>query len=101
MVHLVLTPKPFVLALLLAAPLMALDPHTKISDLVHTKWSGADVPFGWVRDLAQTKDGSLWLATDQALFRFDGVRFTRLEALSKSRIRHLLATHDGSLWADF
>jgi ligand-binding sensor domain-containing protein len=52
-------------------------------------------------DLAQTKDGSLWVATDQALFRFDGVRFTRLEALSKSRIRHLLATHDGSLWADF
>lgn len=101
MVHVVLTPKPFVLAFLLAAPLMALDPHTKITDLVHTKWSGADVPFGRVNDLAQTKDGSLWVATDQALFRFDGVRFTRLEALSKSEIRHLLATHDGSLWAAF
>jgi signal transduction histidine kinase/ligand-binding sensor domain-containing protein len=101
MVHVVLTPKPFVLALLLAAPLMALDPHTKITDLVHTKWSGADVPFGWVIDLAQTKDGSFWVATDQALFRFDGVRFTRLEALSKSRISHLLATHDGSLWVVF
>jgi signal transduction histidine kinase/ligand-binding sensor domain-containing protein len=101
MVHVVLTPKPFLIALLLAAPLMALDPHTKITDLVHTKWSGADVPFGSVRDLAQTKDGSFWVATDQALFRFDGVRFTRLEALSKSPIRHLLATHDGSLWVVF
>ena len=100
MVH-VLTPKPFFLAFLLAAPLMALDPHTKITDLVHTKWSGADVGFGGVYDLAQTKDGRLWLATDQALFWFDGVRFTRLEALSKTGIRHLRATRDGSLWVVF
>ena len=51
--------------------------------------------------MAQTKDGSLWVATDQALFWFDGVRFTRLEALSKSHIRCLLATRGGSLWVVF
>jgi ligand-binding sensor domain-containing protein len=89
MVHVVLTSKPLVLAFLLAAPLMALDPHTKITEIVHTKWSGADVPFGWATDLAQTNDGRLWVATDQALCRFDGVRFT------------FLATHDGSLWVVF
>jgi ligand-binding sensor domain-containing protein len=101
MVRIVLAAKPFLLAFLLAAPLMALDPHTKITDLVHTKWSGGDVPFSYVFALAQTRDGRLWVATDQALFWFDGVRFTRLDALSKSQIRRLLATRDGSLWVVF
>ena len=87
--------------LLLAAPLIALDPHTKITDLVHTKWSGGETPFKDVHDLAQTRDGTLWLATGQGLYRFDGVRSTRMEALSRTNIRHILATRDGSLWAVF
>jgi hypothetical protein len=57
MVIVVITPAPFVLAFLLAVPLLALDPHTKITDLVHTKWSGSDVSFGRVMDLSQTKMG--------------------------------------------
>jgi len=90
------------IALVLATrPATALDPHTKITDLVHTKWSGGDIPFSEVRDLAQTKDGTLWLATRQGLFHFDGVRFTRLEALSRTEIRRILATRDGSLWVVF
>jgi signal transduction histidine kinase/ligand-binding sensor domain-containing protein len=92
---------PIVAILFTAASLMASDGPAKISDLVHTKWSGGDLPFGAVLDLAQTKDGPLWLATDQGLFSFDGVRFTRFEPLSGTRIRHMLATRDGSLWIVF
>jgi signal transduction histidine kinase/ligand-binding sensor domain-containing protein len=84
-----------------ATSLIASDQPEKLTDLVHTKWSGGDNPFGAVFDLAQTKDGPLWLATDEGLFSFDGVRFTRLEPLSGTRIRHLLATRDGSLWVVF
>ena len=53
-----LTAKPFLLAFLLAAPLMALDPQTKITDLVHTKWSGGDVPFGSVMTWPRRKMGA-------------------------------------------
>ena len=102
MAKIVLTMKSLpILFLLAAAPLMALDPQTKITDLAHTKWSGGETPFTEVRDLAQTKDGTLWLASNQGLFRFDGVRFTRMEALSRTSIRHIMATRDGSLWAIF
>jgi signal transduction histidine kinase/ligand-binding sensor domain-containing protein len=87
--------------LLMTAPLMALDPHTKITDLVHTKWSGGDVPFTSVMDIAQTKDGTLWVATLDGLFRFDGIRFSRFDALSRTRIRNMLVTRDGSLWVVF
>jgi ligand-binding sensor domain-containing protein len=96
-----LTSGPILAFFLAAASLMASDQPAKITDLVHTKWSGGDIPFSAVLDLAQTKDGPLWLATDKGLFSFDGVRFTRFDPLSGTRIRHLLATRDGSLWVVF
>ena len=89
------------LGLLLSSPLLALDLQWKIKDLVHTTFTGVDLPFSSVRSLAQTKDGYLWLATYEGVFRFDGVRFTRFEPLSKIRARQLLATRDGGLWAVF
>jgi ligand-binding sensor domain-containing protein/anti-sigma regulatory factor (Ser/Thr protein kinase) len=89
------------IAFLLAAPLMALDPHTKITDLVHTAWSGGELPFSAVTDLAQTTDGNLWVSADEGLFRFDGVRFVRFEPFSGTHLRYILATHDGSLWVVF
>jgi signal transduction histidine kinase/ligand-binding sensor domain-containing protein len=98
----VLATKPLLILFLVAAtPLKALDPHATIRDLVHTKWSGGETPFSAVHGLAQTRDGALWLATTQGLFRFDGVRFSRMDALSQTSIRNLLATRDGSLWVVF
>jgi hypothetical protein len=72
MVHVVLTPKPFVLAFLLAVPLLALDRTPK--SLTWFIQSGAAAMFrsSRVMDLSLTKDGRLWVATDQALFCFDG-----------------------------
>jgi signal transduction histidine kinase/ligand-binding sensor domain-containing protein len=91
----------FCLGLLLSSPLHALDPQWKIRDLVHTSFTGVDFPFSSVRSLAQTKDGYLWLATYEGVFRFDGVRFTRFDPLSKASPRQLLATRDGGLWVVF
>jgi ligand-binding sensor domain-containing protein len=92
----------FILAFLLAAaPLFALDLRAKTTDLVHTKCSGGDVSFGYVVDIAQTQDGTLWIAASARLFRFDGIRFIRFEPLSKIGLRNLLATRDGNLWVDF
>ena len=59
------------------------------------------MPFTEVLGLAQTEDGILWLGTVEGLFRFDGVRFTRMDELSRKRIDQLLATRDGSLWIVF
>lgn len=90
----------FIAALLvgLTFPAFALDPRSKITDLAHTAFTGADV-FSQVFGLVQTQDGYLWLTTTEGIFRYDGVRFTRFEPLSRTRARRLLAARDGSLWS--
>lgn len=92
---------PLLVLLLVVVPLLALDPNTKLTDLVHTAWTGGEAPFRDVHDIAQTADGTLWLASTQGLFYFDGIRFARMEALSRTDIRHILSTRDGSLWVVF
>jgi len=89
------------LGIVLPSTLQALNPRSKIRDLVHTSFSSPDLPFSSVRSLAQTKDGYLWLATYEGVFRFDGIRFTRFDSLSTASPRQLLATRDGGLWVVF
>ena len=65
--------------LLLAAPLTssALNPRTLISQYASDHWRTRDgLPQATVGAIAQTKDGYIWLATEEGLVRFDGVRFT-------------------------
>jgi len=55
--------------------------------------------------MAQGRDGFLWIATGEGLFRFDGVRFERIEA-EKSEQKHdlpsaLLVTKNGDVWTNF
>ncbi len=66
------------------------------------------LPQNTVQALAQTKDGFLWLGTEDGLVRFDGVEFQTYDrnsnsglpglALPGNDIRCLLATADGALW---
>ena len=54
-----------------------------------------------VRQIAQTPDGYLWLATSGGLMRFDGIHFTtylRASGQSLDNCTVLMVDPDGSLW---
>src|SRR5262245_39345137 len=55
----------------------ALDPGRAITQYVRDGWGLREgLPQLSVQGVAQTPDGYLWLATEEGLVRFDGVRFT-------------------------
>ena len=59
------------------------------------------LPQDRVRALAQTRDGYLWVGTDDGVSRFDGVRFVSFglpEGLPSGPVRTLLGDSDGTLW---
>ncbi|HEX4769365.1 MAG TPA: two-component regulator propeller domain-containing protein [Bryobacteraceae bacterium] len=61
------------------------------------------LPHNAVRDILQTRDGYLWLATADGLVRFDGVRFTTFNrenspGMVGTRITALLQDNNGDLW---
>src|SRR5215467_5752320 len=62
------------------------------------------LPQNAIRDLVQTRDGYLWLATFDGLVRFDGVRFTVFNksnspGIITNRFIHLYEDAQGDLWA--
>ncbi|MGH8481977.1 MAG: two-component regulator propeller domain-containing protein [Nevskiaceae bacterium] len=94
--------------LLPAAPAVALNPDLAITQYSHRAWQpdatveGA-LPQSSVFSIRQTHDGYLWLATQEGLARFDGVRFKVFNARNTDQIRHndvwtLLEDLDGALW---
>jgi signal transduction histidine kinase/CheY-like chemotaxis protein/ligand-binding sensor domain-containing protein len=94
-----------VLCLMLApqAESLALDPSTLLSQYALNRWGTAEgLPQASVGAIAQTADGYIWLATEEGLVRFDGVRFavfdTTNSGLTDNYISSLLAGRDGSLW---
>jgi signal transduction histidine kinase/ligand-binding sensor domain-containing protein len=61
------------------------------------------LPQSSVYDIAQDRNGYLWLATWGGLVRFDGVRFrvftsADIPALGSGRVMALCATRSGALW---
>ncbi len=59
------------------------------------------LPQNFIRTLAQTRDGYLWIGSDEGVARFDGVRFTSFglpEGLHNGRVNVLLGDHLGTLW---
>jgi len=87
-----------------AAPLLALDPDRAITQYAQSVWTTDDgLPQNSVLAIAQTKDGYIWLGTDDGLVRFDGVRFETFNSTKDSRIRNdritcLQVDHGGTLW---
>lgn len=74
-----------------------------LAHLQHTTWTLKDGMAGPVMAIAQTTDGYLWLGTGTGLFRFDGVRFERFDALAgeslpSRQVLSLFATKDNALW---
>lgn len=94
---------PLVAAALIAGQSGDSAPPRPITQLIHTTWTSKEgAPIG-IRELAQTRDGYLWLGTYFGLFRFDGVRFVRYVPLSggiipNESIGPFVASPDGSLW---
>ena len=71
---------------------------------VRENWTVADgLPINSITSLIQTRDGYLWLGTNDGVVRFDGVRFTVYNAgntaeLPSNRIVSLREDRSGALW---
>lgn len=93
-----------VLLLLGCEIVLALDPDRAISQYSYEVWQTSNgLPHNTVRDIKQTRDGYLWLATPLGLVRFDGVSFVMFnkantKEMMGNRVASLTETRDGSLW---
>lgn len=95
----------FILLQLCAISLsFALDPQKAISQYTHLNWQTDDgLPQNAVQCIYQTRDGFLWLGTQEGLVRFDGVTFSIYDRANTPEINHnsiqsITQTADGSLW---
>jgi diguanylate cyclase (GGDEF)-like protein len=92
------------LALVSAVSAHGLDQSKAVSQYIQTTWnSEAGLPQNSVHAIAQTRDGFLWIGTEEGLARFDGVQFkvynTRnTHGMLSDYIQSLAASEDGSLW---
>ncbi len=83
----------------------ALDPSKALTQYVHESWQDEDgLPQLSVTSIVQTRDGYLWLGTQEGLARFNGEVFLTFDkgntgAFSRSHnIRALLEDRSGTLW---
>jgi ligand-binding sensor domain-containing protein/signal transduction histidine kinase len=83
---------------------VALDSRRDLSQFGHEVWLTENgLPQNTVHAIAQTKDGYIWIGTEEGLARFDGVKFTVFDKqntpqLKSNYIRALLADRQGALW---
>ena len=81
-----------------------LDPHLAITQYTQDTWgTEAGLPQNSILGIAQTSDGYLWLANEEGLSRFDGLKFTVFDKentpqLQANDIRVLLVDHQDNLW---
>jgi signal transduction histidine kinase/CheY-like chemotaxis protein/ligand-binding sensor domain-containing protein len=95
-----------ILILLLQGWTLALNPKTKLSQYALDVWQEKEgLPQVTVNTIFQTKDGYLWIGTNEGLARFDGVRFVTIEDESLGFARKEITTigeaDDGALWIGF
>src|ERR1700692_3641095 len=96
----------YVAALMLAFPACALSPDLRIQQFYHQAWTVKEGAPTGIQALAQTKDGYLWIASQAGLFRFDGVRFERIDdiggqQLLSSSVYSLWAPSSGGVWISY
>jgi PAS domain S-box-containing protein len=81
-----------------------LDPSKAITQYTHDVWkTEAGLPQNSVLAITQTRDGYLWLGTEEGLARFDGVSFSVFDkrttpAIGTNTISALLEDQRGNLW---
>jgi diguanylate cyclase (GGDEF)-like protein len=91
-------------AFMLGPGVFALDPGRALTQSRHTVWTQeSGLPQNTIVALLQTRDGYLWMGTEEGLVRFDGVRFVVTDrqnapALRSSFVSCLAEGPDGTLW---
>src|SRR5678816_2217197 len=82
----------------------AFDSPRDLSQFTHEVWLTENgLPQNTVHAIAQTRDGYIWIGTEEGLARFDGVKFTVFDKqntpeIKSNYIRSLLADRQGALW---
>lgn len=88
-----------------AGTVYALDPKLALNQYLMDVWTTENgLPQNSVRVILQTRDGYLWLGTQEGLVRFDGVRFTVFNKANTAEIKDqsiyaLCEDGEGNLWA--
>jgi diguanylate cyclase (GGDEF)-like protein len=99
-----IAPLALLVALSFATGAVGLDPHRALTQSRLSVWtSESGLPQNTVNAIVQTRDGYLWLGTEEGLVRFDGVRFVVSDrqsapALRSSFVSSLYEGRDGTLW---
>jgi ligand-binding sensor domain-containing protein/signal transduction histidine kinase len=94
----------FWLQVSLAGAVPALKQATSLNQYVHNVWQVEDgLPQSYVTSIVQTRDGYLWLGTQEGLVRFDGTRFEvfdkrNTEQIKDNNIQVLYEDREGTLW---
>ncbi len=93
-----------ILALLVSSGAQALEAGRAITQYGHRVWrTDEGLPQNSVFSIAQNRGGYLWLATQEGLARFDGVRFSVFDKRNTPQIKHndvwtLFEDRTGNLW---
>jgi ligand-binding sensor domain-containing protein/signal transduction histidine kinase len=94
----------FSLLLIICGTAHAVDSPRELSQFGHEVWLTENgLPQNTVHAIAQTRDGYIWIGTEEGLARFDGVKFTVFDKqntpeIKSNYIRSLLADRQGALW---
>ena len=95
---------PFIFSCFWNTPAQALDPTKALTQYVHEVWQQEEgLPENDVTAVVQTRNGYIWLGTEEGLVRFDGLHFAVFDQgntpeLTSVYIRTLFEAHDGGLW---
>ncbi|MBV8867513.1 MAG: hypothetical protein JO210_19095, partial [Acidobacteriaceae bacterium] len=100
---LILFPR-ILLVVAIASPAFSLDLGRSMTQYAHRIWGQEEGLFQpTVYSILQTRNGFLWLGTQDSLIRFDGVHFREFaegeSVLHGSLVRSLIEDSQGNLWA--
>jgi signal transduction histidine kinase/ligand-binding sensor domain-containing protein len=83
---------------------VALDPQKALSQYTHEVWETGKTPLeGAIRAILQSKDGYIWIGTQEGLYTFDGDRFVVRNSantveMKNSSVYALAEDQEGTIW---